>query len=363
MQTNNPSTAVPATRPTTDPNAVREHVREGYAKIARDGAWSGIKPDDSNAPDTESACCAPSCCGGTSKAPPSSKDTPAAAPAKASSCCAPTSTSAPAPASAAPASACSTATSGGGSCCGGSTITPDQLAKAIGYSATDLVAIPTESNMGLSCGNPVALASLTPGQTVLDLGSGGGFDCYIAGPKVGPTGRVIGVDMTPDMLTKARRNLDLYRRQSGLNNVEFRLGEIENLPVADNTIDVVISNCVLNLSPDKPQVWREIARVLKPGGRAAISDIALLQPLPPQVLSMIDALVGCVSGAVTVDEIRAAAFDAGLTDLVLTAKPSYIDAMTDWQDPLYKNIIDALPAGSKPSDYITSLDISARKPA
>lgn len=215
--------------------------------------------------------------------------------------------------------------------------------------------------MGLSCGNPTAMASLKAGEVVLDLGAGGGFDCFVAGPKVGATGRVIGVDMTPDMVSKARRNVATYTKQTGLSNVEFRLGEIENLPVADASVDVVISNCVLNLSPDKPQVWREIARVLKPGGRVAVSDLALRHPLPDSVKADVEALVGCVAGAVLVEETRTMAAAAGLSDIVLTPKPQYIDAMTDWQDPLYRKIIESLPSGSKPSDYITSLDVSARK--
>jgi SAM-dependent methyltransferase len=217
--------------------------------------------------------------------------------------------------------------------------------------------------MGLSCGNPTAIASLKPGEVVLDLGAGGGFDCFVAGPKVGATGRAIGVDMTPEMLSKARSNIASYTRQTGLNNVEFRLGEIENVPVADGSIDVVISNCVLNLSPDKERVWQEIARVLKAGGRVAVSDLALLRPLPEAVRKDVEALVGCVAGAVLVEETRRMATEAGLTDLVLTAKPHYIDAMTDWQDPLYRRIVESLPAGTKPSDYITSLDVSAHKPA
>jgi arsenite methyltransferase len=196
---------------------------------------------------------------------------------------------------------------------------------------------------------------------VLDLGSGGGFDCFIAGPKVGPSGRVIGVDMTPEMLSKARANVAAYRGHSGLDNVEFRLGEIESLPVADASVDVVISNCVLNLSPDKGRVWREIARVLKPGGRVAVSDLALLRPLPDSVRADVEALVGCIAGAVLVEETRRQMSDAGLADIVLTPKPEYIESMTQWQDPLYRRIIGALPAGTKPVDFITSLDISGKK--
>jgi arsenite methyltransferase len=249
----------------------------------------------------------------------------------------------------------------GGGCCGPAVLSPDDVARAVGYADTDIATLPDGANMGLSCGNPTALASLRQGEVVLDLGSGGGFDCFVAGPRVGPNGRVIGVDMTPDMLSKARRNLASYAEQSGLNNVEFRLGEIEALPVPDSSVDVVISNCVLNLSPDKPRVWREIARVLKPGGRVAISDLALVKSLPSSVRDDLEALIGCIAGAVLVEETRAMAAEAGLTQIVLTPKPAYIDAMTSWQDPLYKRIIAGLPAGATPGEYITSLDISARK--
>ncbi len=248
----------------------------------------------------------------------------------------------------------------GGGCCGAVAFSPEQLAAAIGYSQGDLAATPEGANMGLSCGNPAAIASLKPGEVVLDLGAGGGFDCFVAGPKVGAAGRVIGVDMTPDMVSKARRNIASYSAQSGLNNVEFRLGEIENLPVADGSVDVVISNCVLNLSPDKPRVWKEIARVLKPGGRVAVSDLALLRPLPEAVKDDVEALVGCIAGAVLVEETRRQMAAAGLTDIRLTPKPQYIEAMTDWQDPLYRRIMQSLPEGSRPTDYITSLDIAAR---
>jgi SAM-dependent methyltransferase len=257
----------------------------------------------------------------------------------------------------------------GGSCCGsresscGSTgVAVEGLAKHVGYSAEDLAALPDGANMGLSCGNPNALAALRPGEVVLDLGSGGGFDVFIAGRKVGATGRAIGVDMTPDMLQKARKNATAYRQSSGLDNVEFRLGEIEHLPVADASVDVVISNCVINLSPDKPQVWREIARVLKPGGRVAVSDLALLKPLPPAILQMVEALVGCVAGAALVSETEQMVRDAGLGEIGLNPRSAYVDGMVDWQDPLYQKIIANLPAGTKANDYITSLEVTARKP-
>jgi arsenite methyltransferase len=249
------------------------------------------------------------------------------------------------------------------SCCGSATADADQRAQQMGYNEAELATLPDGANMGLSCGNPTALASLRPGEVVLDLGSGGGFDCFLAGPRVGATGRLIGVDMTPEMLSKARHNVESYRQRTGLDNVEFRLGEIEHLPIADDSVDVVISNCVINLSPDKPQVWREIARVLKPGGRVAVSDLALLQPLPEAVRSMVEALVGCIAGAVLVSETKRFACDAGLVDLRLEQKPDYVASMTGFQDPLYQKIAVALPAGTGPADFVTSLNITARKAA
>jgi SAM-dependent methyltransferase len=249
----------------------------------------------------------------------------------------------------------------GVSCCGSNAEDSTKLAQYVGYGAEELAALPEGANMGLSCGNPTALASLKPGEVVLDLGSGGGFDVFIAGRKVGAKGRAIGVDMTPEMLGKARKNIAAYQERSGLDNVEFRLGEIEHLPLADGSVDALISNCVINLSPDKSQVWREIARVLKPGGRVAVSDLALLKPLPSDIVESVEALVGCVAGAVLVSDTERMAKDAGLTDIVLNPKSGYIDGMVDWQDPLYTKIIASLPSGAKPGDYITSLEITARK--
>ena len=238
---------------------------------------------------------------------------------------------------------------------------PTRLAQAIGYDAESLANLPEGANMGLSCGNPVAIAALQEGQTVLDLGSGGGFDVFQAGEKVKASGRVIGVDMTPEMLAKARKNIEHYRQRSGLDNVEFRLGEIEYLPVSDASVDVVLSNCVINLSPDKPQVWREIFRVLKPGGKVSVSDLALLKHLPENIQEMAAALVGCVAGAVLVDKTRAMLEKTGFTSIVLTPKPDYVRNMQDWNDPLYKQIAETLPKGEEMADYVVSLSIEARK--
>jgi arsenite methyltransferase len=254
----------------------------------------------------------------------------------------------------------------GSSCCGPSTngccapaADPAALAAVIGYDAGELARIlPDGANLGLSCGNPGAIAALKPGETVLDLGSGAGFDAFLCGPKVGPTGRVIGVDMTPDMLTKARANCAGYAKRTGLANVEFRMGEIEHLPVADASVDVVISNCVINLSPDKPQVWSEIARVLKPGGRVAVSDIVLLKPLPEVVRGMVEAYIGCVAGASLLEDLRTMMRDAGLTQVQLTPKPAYVETLSQGDDPLYRQIRDGL-GGAAPSEYMSSMDIAA----
>jgi SAM-dependent methyltransferase len=181
------------------------------------------------------------------------------------------------------------------------------VAEAFGYSNEQLASIPAEANMGLSCGNPTAFASLRPGEVVVDLGCGGGLDVFLAADKVGPTGRSIGIDMTPEMLELARRNLV----KSGSKNVEFHEATIDNLPLADASVDCVISNCVINLAPDKPAVFREIARVLKPGGRLAVSDIALKKPLPPEISSDLLAYVGCIAGAIPIETYRAQLADAG----------------------------------------------------
>ena len=242
-------------------------------------------------------------------------------------------------------------------CCGSSA--PDKLAEGIGYTSQELEILPDGANMGLSCGNPTAIANLKPGQIVLDLGSGGGFDVFIAAKKIGPKGRAIGVDMTPDMISKARAGTVSFAKKTGLSNVEFRLGEIEHLPVADNSIDVVISNCVINLSPAKQQVWNEIARVLKSGGKACISDLALKEPLPKEVLKSAAALVSCVAGAVGVDETIKMAKQAGLVDIQIDEKVYSIDVMADCNDPLYRQVKEFLPQGKKLGDYIVSVNITA----
>ena len=245
------------------------------------------------------------------------------------------------------------------SCCG--SYSPTELAKGIGYSQEDLSILPDGANMGLSCGNPTALAELKPGEYVLDLGSGGGFDVFIAAQKVGKDGFVIGTDMTPEMITKARNSIKRFTEKTGLSNVEFRLGEIEHLPIEDETMDAVISNCVINLSPDKSQVWREIARVLKPGGRVCVSDLALLEPLPEKVKESAAAWVGCISGAVLVSETEAMMKSAGLVNIKLISKSYNMDIMDGCNDPLYEAVSETLPKGKKLSDYVVSMDIAALK--
>jgi arsenite methyltransferase len=196
------------------------------------------------------------------------------------------------------------------SCCGPEKAV-ETISREIGYRSEDLQAVPDGANLGLGCGNPVALGSLQEGETVIDLGSGAGFDCFLAAKAVGKSGKVIGVDMTPEMLDKARENI----RKGDYPQVEFRLGEIENLPVADNTADIIISNCVINLSPDKERVFAEAFRVLKPGGRIMVSDIVLLEELPAQIKDSIAAYIGCVGGAVRKEGYLQALRAAGFMDV------------------------------------------------
>lgn len=222
------------------------------------------------------------------------------------------------------------------SCCGGTDIRQD-ISKKMGYTEEELKAAPEGANLGLGCGNPVALASLKEGETVLDLGSGAGFDCFLASSRVGHRGRIIGVDMTPEMVEKARDNA----RKGNYSNVEFRLGEIENLPVGDNSVDAVISNCVINLSPNKKRVFIETFRVLKPGGRLMISDIVLLKELPDFVKNSIQAYVGCVSGAMLKDEYLKAVREAGFQDVKIVDETAF-PAELMVSDPTAKEIIKKL---------------------
>lgn len=214
---------------------------------------------------------------------------------------------------------CDPGNSASGSCCGPSVdAIPANVVKL--YETPDVAALPADvTGLSLGCGDPVTLASLEPGQTVLDLGSGGGIDCFLAAKRVGETGRVIGVDMTPQMLERARAN----KTKLGAENVEFRLGEIEHLPVADGTVDVVISNCVINLSPDKPQVFREAFRALKPGGRLAVSDIVTNGPLPDEIKRSLSAWAGCIAGAWDAGDYTRAIETAGFVNVKLT--PVYLD--------------------------------------
>jgi arsenite methyltransferase len=232
----------------------------------------------------------------------------------------------------------------GGSCCDNSTKacgcnsnqSVKDISKGIGYSEEDVNSVPDGANLGLGCGNPIALASLKEGETVLDLGSGAGFDCFLAANKVGKKGRVIGVDMTPEMLEKARENA----RKNDYTNVEFRLGEIESLPVADSTVDIIISNCVINLSVDKERVFKEAYRVLKPGGRLMVSDIVLTKPLPDVVRKSVQAYIGCIAGAALEDEYLGAIEGAGFRD-VRVADEGGIDADSLENDPVASSIAES----------------------
>ena len=249
---------------------------------------------------------------------------------------------------------------GAHSCCG-SAPAADEVGRRIGYSDEDLKNAPEGANLGLGCGNPVALASLKEGEIVLDLGSGAGFDCFLAAGRVGQTGKVIGVDMTPDMLSKARDNAV----KSGFTNVEFRLGEIEHLPVPDSHVDVIISNCVINLSPEKDQVFREGFRVLKPGGRLMVSDIVLLRELPAAVRESVAAYVGCVAGAVLKDEYLEGMRSAGFENVQVISEEVFpIDLVA--HDPTAKAIIDGLQlSGEEFEEFahsVVSLKVAAVKP-
>jgi arsenite methyltransferase len=242
-----------------------------------------------------------------------------------------------------------------GGCCGPTACvgqTPDAehdpvaISQRMGYSLSETSTVPEGANLGLGCGNPQALAAIKPGETVLDLGSGAGFDAFLAARGVGPTGRVIGVDMTPEMISKARTN----QAKGAYANVQFRLGEIENLPVADATADVIISNCVINLSPDKHRVFQEAFRVLKPGGRLAVSDIVALAPIPVELRKDWALYTGCVSGASLVEDVQAMLRDAGFSDIRIVRKGESREIVGQW-----------IP-GRKVEDYVASANIEAVKP-
>jgi SAM-dependent methyltransferase len=279
---------------TRDREEIRTAVRESYGKVARAGTTpSGTNP-------------ATPCCGESS-----ASETSAAA-----------------------------------SCCGPSNSSAAKLSAVIGYAKEDIEGAPEGANLGLGCGNPVALASLQPGETVVDLGSGGGFDCFLAAKHVGETGQVIGVDMTPDMVSRARTNAEKMRTR----NVEFRLGEIEHLPVADDSVDLVMSNCVINLSPDKPSVYRDAFRVLKPGGRLAIADILATASLPDEVQKDLALVAACVGGAATIADTEEMLEQEGFQAIRITPKDESRTLIREWAP------------GTNAGDYIVSAYIEAVKP-
>ena len=233
------------------------------------------------------------------------------------------------------------------SCCGTpNDVTAADISLGLGYSDEEVSAVPEGANMGLGCGNPQAIASLEPGETVLDLGSGGGFDSFLAARAVGEQGHVIGVDMTPEMIAKSRQNTE----KTGLGNVEFRLGEIENLPVADAVVDVIISNCVINLSPEKDRAFNEAFRVLKPGGRLAISDVVKTAEMPEDVKKDMAMFTGCITGASFIPELESMLRRAGFENVRITPKEESRTFIRDWAP------------GNNPDDYIVSATIEAVKP-
>ena len=283
---------------TIDKEKIKESVRESYAKVAKAGGVS-IKSS------------------------------------MAASCCGPSDTSAD--------------TNVAASCCGGPEVTPEQMSAVMGYSNEEIASVIEGANMGLGCGNPVALASLKTGETVVDLGSGGGFDCFLAAKQVGESGQVIGVDMTPEMISKARKNAD----KTGTKNVEFRLGEIEHLPVADNSADLIMSNCVINLSPDKLQVYREAYRILKPGGRLSISDVLATATLPDEIQKNLALVAACVGGAETFDDTEKILKEAGFQNIKITANDNSRELIREWDPDKSENAVD----------YVVSAYIEAVKQA
>lgn len=222
----------------------------------------------------------------------------------------------------------------------------DQMSAFLGYTQEDLETVPDGANLGLGCGNPQAIASIKPGEVVVDLGSGGGFDCFLAARQVGVKGRVIGVDMTPEMISRARMN----KEKAAVENVEFRLGEIEHLPVGDNAADLIISNCVINLSPEKKQVYKDAFRVLKPGGRLAVSDIVALKSLPEDIQKDLSLVSACIGGAATIEDTQKMLKQAGFENI--TIKPKKIS----------QELINEIQPGSLAGEYVVSADIQAQKP-
>ena len=234
------------------------------------------------------------------------------------------------------------------SCCDRTEVITEQMSAFMGYSKEDIAGVIEGANMGLGCGNPVALASLKPGETVVDLGSGGGFDCFLAATQVGKSGRVIGVDMTPEMISKARKNAE----KMGTKNVEFRLGEIDHLPIADNCADLIMSNCVINLSPDKLQVYQEAYRILKPGGRLSISDVLATTTLPTRIRNNLALVAACVGGAATFDVTKKMLKKAGFHKIEIKAHDNSRNITRKW-NPDKSDTIE---------DYVVSAYIEAVKP-
>jgi arsenite methyltransferase len=234
----------------------------------------------------------------------------------------------------------------GSSCCGSSATASSSLGKIMGYSEKDLSSVVDGANLGLGCGNPTAIGKLKPGEIVLDLGSGAGFDCFLAAKQVGEQGSVIGVDMTPEMLAKARGNAE----KMGLKNVEFRLGEVEHLPLADNSVNVILSNCVINLSPEKRKVFAEAYRVLKPGGRLAISDVVATADMPDELRKQAAMFTGCIAGAERVDRLEKTLAEIGFEDIRIRLKSQSRELVGNW-----------FP-GSGAENYVASADIEAVKP-
>ena len=290
---------------------IREAVRERYGNLAKTGSFSALSGQT------------PPCCG--------SGEIPVQI-SEQSACCG--SKDAPTP------------IAEGASCCGSKDVSIEQLSTLMGYSKEDVKSVPEGANLGVGCGNPVALASLRPGETVVDLGSGGGFDCFLAAGQVGENGNVIGVDMTPDMISKARKNAEKIDAA----NVEFRLGEIEHLPVADNSADIIMSNCVINLSPDKMSVYQDAYRVLKPGGRLAISDVVATAPVPEEIRTNLAMLSACVGGAQLVDDLEKMLAEIGFQDIAINTNEASRKLISKWTQ------------GENAGDYVVSAYIQAVKP-